>query len=89
MRMFFDDACRLRQSYWLIRSSRRGSDVRKYYRHAVKSVETLLSLGYDDELIRLYRLALANPSSEAREERFAMRYESIYSHPYPYRRKDF
>ena len=67
---FLVDASKLRNIYWFIRSSRFEKDRRRHYRQAAKEKGRLAALGYDQELIRLYRLVLKNPHCERREKRF-------------------
>lgn len=67
---FLADAANLRNIYWFIRASRFHKDLRKHYRRAAKEKGRLAALGYDQELIRLYRLALKKPGCEIREKRF-------------------
>ena len=67
---FIKDSSVLRNCYWFIRYSRRHAEVRRYYRKAVKEAEKLAKQGYSIELVRLYRLHLADLKSHAREARF-------------------
>lgn len=67
---FLKDASSLRNFYWFIRASRRHADLRRYYRKAEKEAQFLSLQGYCPELIRLYRLHLVDPRSQAREARF-------------------
>jgi hypothetical protein len=62
-------AADLRNLYWFIRLSRRTSERRRYYRIAHKEKARLAGLGFDQELIRLYCLCLANPKREGRYRR--------------------
>lgn len=59
----------LRNIYWYIRASRRGAERRRFYRMARKEKARLAGLGFDQELIRLYCLSLADPKRENRVRR--------------------
>lgn len=67
---FLKDASTLANIYWMIRASRRHSQIRKHYRKAQKEKGRLAALGHDLEAIRLYRLYLRNPRLEHRYKRF-------------------
>ena len=67
---FLADAQPLANVYWFIRYARRSSDRLKHYRRAAKEKARLTGLGYDKELIRLYRLHLKRPWCEMRKKRF-------------------
>ena len=89
MSRFLSDCGELRQAYWMIRVMRANRNRVKYYRRAKKAADRLVSMGYDRELLRLYRLTLISPHLEHRELRFADCYESVLGQPYPYRPKNF
>lgn len=72
---FMSDAQVLTNIYWFIRYARRSSDRRKHYRRAAKEKGRLAALGYDRELIRLYRLHLKRPACEVRQKRFEEEFE--------------
>lgn len=69
-KQFENDAAFLRNCCWFIRYSRADKDVRKWYRKAAKEKGRLAALGYDPELIRLYRLWMRRPDCERRQNRF-------------------
>lgn len=66
----------LRNIYWHIRNAR-GRRLRQLYRRAQKEKARLAGLGFDQELIRLYCLYLANPAREVRYNRCCQRFESL------------
>lgn len=72
---FLRDAQALANIYWFIRYARRSSDRLKHYRRALKEKGRLAALGYDSELIRLYRLHLKRPRCEKRQKRFEEEFE--------------
>ena len=86
---FYEDASRLRTCYWFIRYSRSHKDLRRHYRGAVVAARALVSKGYDAELIRLYRLHLANPSRSGRLLRFADAFEEAFGATCPCRPNNF
>jgi Ni,Fe-hydrogenase I small subunit len=67
---FLKDAASLRNSYWFIRYSRSHADVRRHYRNASKEADRLVAVGYCSELVRLYRLHLADTRRQSREAKF-------------------
>jgi hypothetical protein len=75
-RRFIEDAQPLANVYWFIRYSRWPAERRKHYRRALKEKARLAGLGYDREVIRLYRLWLKRPWCQVREKRFHEAFES-------------
>ena len=72
---FLADAQVLVNIYWFIRYARGSSERLRHYRRAAKEKARLTGLGYDRELIRLYRLHLKRPWCEARKKRFDEEFE--------------
>ena len=72
---FLSDAQALVNVYWFIRYARTSADRQRHYRRAAKEKARLTGLGYDKELIRLYRLHLKRPWCEMRKKRFEEEFE--------------
>jgi len=72
---FLEAAAAYRHHYWQIRACRFEACRRRWYRRAAKEKGLLQALGYSFEVVRLYGLALRDPSREERYKRFEEAFE--------------